>query len=252
MNNAQTFSTGSENYAKSRPAYPEALFSCLSALSENHESAWDCATGNGQAAISCAKYFSHVEATDISPEQIQHCILHPRIRYSVSSAESTPFDVDSFDLIVVAQALHWFDQQQFFRETKRVLKPNGILAIFGYGFVEIEPDIDKVIYENLLAPIDRFWAKGNRSLMSGYRDVSLPFYEIAVQQDFALKVAWNLQQLSDYLRTWSAVKLFIAELKHDPVTELALKLKPIWMAPEKIKTVNMPLVLRVCRKPSQK
>jgi ubiquinone/menaquinone biosynthesis C-methylase UbiE len=223
LNNAQSFSVGSDQYARYRPSYPENLFSFLNEVSAQHESMWDCATGNGQAAVSCARYFSRINATDISAEQIQHCIAHPKINYTVSSAESTLFDDNSFDLIMVAQALHWFDQQKFFQEAERVLKPNGILAIFGYAFFEIATDIDTVIYENLLVPIDRFWAKGNRLLMSGYKDVSMPFNEIIVPQNFTMGVTWTLQQLLEYLRTWSAVKLFAEELGYDPVAKLESK-----------------------------
>jgi ubiquinone/menaquinone biosynthesis C-methylase UbiE len=248
LNNAQSFSLGSEQYAKYRPSYPEELFSFLSDISEQHESAWDCATGNGQAAISCAKYFSHIEATDISAEQIQNCIVHPHITYSVGSAESTKFEDTSFDLIVVAQAFHWFDQERFFREVKRVLRPNGILAVFGYGFFEIDPAIDAVINENLLMPIDKFWAKGNRLLMSGYKDVTLPFEEIPVPTNFRIETKWTLQQLLAYLRTWSAVKLFMAEFGYDPVSELEPKVKPFWRESEML--VQMPIFLKAGRKPS--
>lgn len=248
MNNVQTFSAGSEQYARYRPSYPENLFSFLNEISAQHESVWDCATGNGQAAISCARYFSQVDATDISAEQIQHCIANSKINYTVSSAETTLFDDNSFDLIMVAQALHWFNQEKFFQEAGRVLKPNGILAIFGYGFFEISPDIDTVIYENLLVPIDRFWAKGNRLLMSGYKDVSMPFNEINIPQNFTIKVEWTLQQLLEYLRTWSAAKLFTEKLGYDPVTQLESKIKPLWKEPEKVRSVKMPLFLRASRK----
>src|SRR6185503_1839669 len=109
LNNIQTFSQSSAQYAKHRPQYPPELFAFLSELCQSHESAWDCATGNGQAAVSCAKYFSQVQATDISAEQIQNGQPHPRVGYSVSPAEQTPFENESFDLVVVATAVHWFD-----------------------------------------------------------------------------------------------------------------------------------------------
>lgn len=209
---------------------------------------WDCATGNGQAAVSCTRYFSQVDATDISAEQIKHCLSNAKINYTVSPAETTAFADNSFDLIMVAQALHWFNQEKFFQEAERVLKPNGILAIFGYAFFEIAPDIDTLIYENLLVPIDRFWAKGNRLLISGYKDVTMPFEEIIVPQNFAMQVEWTQQQLLEYLRTWSAVKRFTEELGVDPVARLESKIKPFWKDPEKAKPVKMPLFVRASRK----
>jgi len=250
LNNSQTFSIGSAQYAKHRPTYPDELFRFFSEISVSHESVWDCATGNGQAAAACAKYFSHIEATDISSEQIQHCIPHPKITYSISPAETTPFADHSFDCIMVAQAYHWFDQEKFSREADRILKPKGILAIFGYAFFEIDPEIDFHIKDSFLPLIDPFWAAGNRLLMSGYKDVTLPFNEIPDPKAFAITVGWNLPQLTEYLRTWSGVKRYVKELGGDPVADLETAIKPLWGKVDMVKSVKMPLYLRVSRKSS--
>jgi len=248
MDNVQTFSLDSEQYARHRPQYPEELFSYLNEITSGHDSAWDCATGNGQAAVSCARYFSHVIATDISAEQIRHRIAHPRINYIISTAEHTPFDNESVDLVVVATAVHWLDQPRFFQEVERVLRPEGILAIWGYGFLAIEPEIDRLLAAELFAPIDPFWASGNRQMFNHYRDVSLPFDEIYDPPVFAMQVEWNLEQLLAFLRTWSAVKRYAAELGHDPVERVEMKLKIVWNEPEKAKVVKMPIFFRASRK----
>ena len=250
MNNIQSFSLNSEQYAKHRPQYPDELFLYLSEICEHRDRVWDCATGNGQAAISCAEFFSQVEATDISVEQIQNCIAHPKINYIVSPAEHTPFKNQSFDLITVALAIHWFDQEKFFQEVERVLKPKGILAVWGYGRLEVEPEIDEVTTKSLLEPIDRFWASGNHQLRNRYRDLVLPFDAINIQKTFSMKVEWNLQQLLGYYRTWSAVKRYSAELGNDPVDQLEIKLKTIWNEPDKTKLVQWPLFLKASRKPA--
>lgn len=248
MNNIQTFSQDSGHYARHRPQYPDELFAYLSGLVESHESAWDCAAGNGQAAVSVAKYFLHVEATDISEEQIKNGIPHPGVRYSVSPAEKTSFNVESFDLVVVATAVHWFDLDKFYSEVDRVLRPGGVLAVWTYSYFQIEPDIDAMIRAELLEPIDRFWAEGNRQVLNGYRDLSLPFTPIENIPSFTTRVEWNLDQLTAYLRTWSAVKRYTAELGVDPVTGLESKLKTAWQQPEISKQVRMPLVVKAARK----
>jgi len=249
LNNIQTFSQNSDQYAKHRPQYPEELFAFLSEICIGHDSAWDCATGNGQAAVSCAQYFAHVEATDISAEQIQHGIVHPKVHYSVSPAEHTPFADQSFDLITVATAVHWFDPDQFSREVERVLKPGGVLAVWTYGLFEIEPEIDDIIAKELFEPIDRFWASGNRQVMNGYRDISLPLEKINNLPNLSIQVEWNLGQLSAYLQTWSAVKRYIVEVGTDPVEELEKKLKTIWNKPSYAKVARMPLFLKASRRP---
>ena len=248
MNNIQTFSQSSDQYARHRPQYPEELFSYLNEICSAHDSAWDCATGNGQAAVACAQYFTQVEATDRSAEQIQHGIAHSKVHYRVTPAEHTPFADSSFDLITVAAAIHWFDLKEFFREADRLIKPNGILAIWGYAHFEIEPTIDQIIVKEFLEPIDQFWASGNRLVMNGYRDLAIPFKEIHNTPPFKIQVEWTLTQLSAYLRTWSAVKRFISELGADPVEGLESKLEAVWGAPEIVRAVTMPLFFRASRK----
>ncbi len=250
MNNAQTFSQDSDQYAKNRPRYPDELFAYLSEISPAHDSAWDCATGNGQAAVSLANHFSRVEATDISAEQLQHHIAHPKVTYRICPAEHTPFADTSFDIVTVATAVHWFDQPKFFQEVDRVLKPKGILAIWSYGFFSISPEIDDLIARELFDPIDRFWAEGNRQMFRGYRDVVLPFEEVPDLPNFSMQLDWNWGQVSAFLRTWSAVKRYEAELGVNPVDRFEPKLSSVWEKPEKPKQAKMPLFLRACRKPA--
>jgi len=250
MNNAQTFSQSSGQYARSRPQYPAKLFAYLSELCATHDSAWDCATGNGQAAVSLASHFAHIEATDVSPEQIQHSIAHPRVRYSVSPAEHTVFANESFDLVTVATAVHWFDQEAFFTEVDRVLKPNGILAIWSYSFFTIEPVLDQVINDDFFVPIDPYWAEGNRQMFNGYKYVMLPFDEIQ-PPEISMQIDWTLEQLLGFFQTWSAVKRFIADHGTDPVAKIRSILTPLWGKESITKLVKMPLHIRVSRKTNQ-
>ncbi len=247
MDNVKTFGVQSSGYAHARPTYPEALPAFLSSLTPTHHHVWDCATGNGQFAVKCVGFFNKVYATDISPAQIRHANLHPNIVYCVSSAEKPPFHNKSFDLIVVAQAVHWFNLKQFYREVRRLLKNDGVLAVFGYAFPTISPDIDALLDEHLLKPVDRFWAEGNRLIMDAYRSLPFPLAEIDNLPSFSVDVEWNLTQFLAFLRTWSAVKRYIADIGEDPVGVLAHALNTVWDSPEKPRTVRMPLALKVGR-----
>ncbi|MFT3893994.1 MAG: class I SAM-dependent methyltransferase [Anaerolineales bacterium] len=249
MNNVQTFSQRSDQYAKNRPQYPDELFFYLSEISPTHSSAWDCATGNGQAAVSLAGYFAHVEATDFSAEQIGHAIPHPKVRYSLSPAEQTPFEKEAFDLVTVATAFHWFDQPKFFQEVDRVLKPMGVLTIWSYGFFSVNAEIDTFIDAELYKPIDPFWAEGNRQMFRGYSDVSFPFDAIQDLPTFSMKMDWDLGQLLAFLQTWSAVKRYTVERGINPVDEVEPRLRSLWGDAETIKAVKMPLILIARRKP---
>jgi SAM-dependent methyltransferase len=145
-------------YAKVRPHYPQKLFQYLASVCDEHKSAWDAVCGNGQAAVSFARYFKEVQASDISEQQIAHAIQNPKVTCSVQPVEATNFVQNKFDLVCVAQALHWFDLGLFWPEVKRVLKPGGIFAAWGYTWFSIENGIDEFIREKILRIIDSYWA----------------------------------------------------------------------------------------------
>jgi hypothetical protein len=84
------FSDTAELYARTRPAYPEALIAELAALAPSRRGAWDCGTGNGQAALGLARHFEHVEASDPSAEQIAQALPAARVRYSIATRAERP------------------------------------------------------------------------------------------------------------------------------------------------------------------
>ena len=139
------FSEVSDCYRMIRPQYPEALLARCAQLAPARTQAWDCATGNGQAAVGLVRFFERVQATDASTTQLDHAIAHERIVYSVASAESSGLPDASVDLVTVAQALHWLDRPRFYAEAQRVMKPDGIIAVFGYTWFYLSPELDALI-----------------------------------------------------------------------------------------------------------
>ncbi len=65
------FSKQSDLYVKHRPHYPSELYQYLASLTPAHELAWDCGTGNGQAAVALAGFYNEVIASDPSQQQVQ-------------------------------------------------------------------------------------------------------------------------------------------------------------------------------------
>ena len=79
MSNAELFKTVAREYANFRPGYPPELFAWLARVSPSRGAAWDCGCGSGQASLALAEHFTHVHATDVSPEQIAAAKPHPRV-----------------------------------------------------------------------------------------------------------------------------------------------------------------------------
>jgi len=243
--NKDNFSSGSDQYAKYRPAYPAEVFDYLNTLTIDKAAAWDCGTGNGQVARELAKSFEHVFATDLSRAQIDQAIHAANIHYSVQPAEKTEFKDGQFDLILVAQAIHWFDFEKFYAEVRRTGKPHALLCIMGYGLMSIDERIDPIIkhfYENRVGP---YWDEERRYIDEHYATIPFPFDEIQVP-DFINRQYWTLDHLTGYLGTWSAVKHFIRDNGYNPVSEVIQELERHWSRKEK-KEVNFPLLLRVGR-----
>jgi len=238
------FSNQSEQYAKFRPTYPDELYQLLLSLIKIKDSAWDCGTGNGQVAHELSKHFKEVYATDNSENQIKNAIQQPNIFYKVERAEQTSFSGKSFDLITVAQAIHWFEFDAFYKEVERTIKPNGILAVIGYSLPDIDEQTNGIIKKFYHHVVGTYWDAERKYVDEHYRTILFPFKEIESPQ-FYSSYEWTLDQMVGYLNTWSAVQHYIKAKKQNPVDLIYDDLKGVWK--QGTKTVRFPILLRIAR-----
>jgi SAM-dependent methyltransferase len=239
------FSRQAAEYAKFRPRYPKQLFRYLVTIAPSKLLAWDCATGNGQAAIALADRFDHVIATDASEKQIGNAEVHGRVEYRVAPAEDSRIESNTVDLITVAQALHWFDLQQFSAEASRVLKPEGVVAAWAYKLAHVTASIDAVVNHYYSDVVGAYWPP-ERVLVERFEELSFPFPEIAAPP-FEIVAEWNAEHLIGYLRTWSATHRFMAANQRDPLVDVEENLRAAWGDAEKLRRVVWPLTVRVGR-----
>jgi SAM-dependent methyltransferase len=237
------FSKHANQYAQFRPTYPPELFEFIYKHVRHLDTAWDCGTGNGQAARELSKNFSKVFATDVSTRQIEKAYQAENIVYSIANEKSS-LDDHSVDLITVAQAAHWFDMQLFSQEVGRVLKPDGIIAIWGYGLLTIKPEVDLLIHHFYEMVIGSYWDKERRHIDEHYANLYFPFNEIQ-SPSFSIVVSWTLEDLKGYLTTWSAVQRYMMEKGHNPVDALIDDINKHWNEERQI--INFPLFLRLGR-----
>ncbi|HEY6642343.1 class I SAM-dependent methyltransferase [Povalibacter sp.] len=243
------FSGHAALYAKYRPDYPPALYEFLATLTRRHDYALDCATGNGQAAIALARYFDCVIATDGSVPQLLNAQAHERVRYVANLAEQPAFRDGSIDLVVAAQAAHWFDHSRFYAGVRRVLRPDGALALWTYGLTRIDPKVDAIVRDFYDTTVGKYWPPERRYVEDAYRTLPFELNEVPVPS-LELRLEWDLGALMGYLSTWSAVQRYVRTLQLDPLPALRERLATVWRPGEQ-RVVIWPLHLRVGRPQAQ-
>jgi ubiquinone/menaquinone biosynthesis C-methylase UbiE len=238
------FSSHASTYAQFRPVYPAGLYDFVLRLVSETKLAWDCGCGNGQVAGVLADYFETVEATDISEKQIEFAVRKPNIHYRVAPAEKTNLADESVNLITIAQAIHWFDFEAFYREVHRVSKPGGILAVWCYSLLEINESIDQIIrnfYSDTLG--EEYWDAERHFVDEHYQTIPFPFEEIKAPE-FSIRVNWGLEHLIGYLNSWSAVQHYIRKNGENPVDLIEDVLKKAW-GEQEILSIKFPLFTRI-------
>ena len=238
------FSSQSAAYHKYRPDYPDALFDWLAGIAPGRGLALDVATGNGQAAVALARHFDAVIATEPSAAQLRSARPHPRVTYRLEPAEAISLAPGSADLVVVAQAAHWFDWPRFTAEAARVLRPGGVIAIWSYGNCEVTARIDRLVADFFRDVVGPYWPRERRHVEEDYRDLALPWPPLSTP-DFAMGTRWDAAAMLGYLDTWSAVRRCRARTGRDPLALVAAPLSAAWGAEPR--DVRWPLTLRAGR-----
>jgi SAM-dependent methyltransferase len=238
------FSSRAQLYARARPTYPHALFADLAALVPDPRLAWDCGTGNGQAAVLLAAHFDAVVATDPSAAQLTQVEPHPRVSYRMAAEDGSGIASRTVDLVTAAQAAHWFDSKRFYTEVRRVLRPGGVCAVWCYGLCRIEPEIDRRVSTFYSTTVGSHWPADRRYVDDGYRSLAFPLPELPFPAH-AMRHEWHLEEFGAYLRSWSAVARYQQAHDTDPVAPFLDALAAEWGTGAR--TVTFPLTGRVGR-----
>ena len=163
------------------------------------------------------------------------------MEYRVATAENSGLESSSVDLIMVAQALHWFDLETFYSEVRRVLKLRGVIAATAYKLATVSAEIDAVVNRYYAEIVGSYWP-AERCLVEKFEELPFPFAEIETPR-FEMVAEWSVEQLLGYLRTWSATQRFMAAEKRDPLAEVETELRRAWG--EQLRRVVWPLTVKV-------
>lgn len=225
------FANVANQYATFRPTYDPELLCALVKLTGHHTFpapivALDIAAGSGQATLHLAEYAQTVIASDLAHSQIASMPPHAHIHRYVARAEASALPDHSVDLITVAQAMHWFDIDAFHREVNRILKPNGIVAVWTYALLSATPAITNIIHR-LYQHTTPWWPADRAHVDNHYANLAFPYQHV----DFTpppMIMHYTRDQLLGYLRTWSGVQRFTKDQGHDPVTQFVDEFTNAW------------------------
>jgi SAM-dependent methyltransferase len=240
------FSSAAAAYARHRPAYPPRLAAVLAERARGREFALDCGCGSGQLSVHLAKHFERVVAVDSSPAQIEHAFPHPRLTYAVAPAERTGLPDRSTDLVVAAQAAHWFDLPAFWAEVDRVARPGALVALVGYGRLTIRGTVGEIVadfHDRILRP---YWPSRRWLVLGGYAETEFPYEKVAAPR-LVMTETWSLEQLLGYLGTWSAITRAEQATGHSPLASLSRRLTGLWGDAATTRVVRWPLLIRLGR-----
>ena len=240
------FSGVAETYANFRPGYPAELFEWLAGTAPARETAWDTATGNGQAAWGLVTHFDRVIASDVSFAQLRQAKQHSCIAYRLARAEDSGLPQRSVDLVVAAAAIHWFDLTRFYDEVRRVIRPGGVVAAWTYHVAHVSPPLDAILWPFYRDVVGMYFARGARHVDARYTGIELPGKTLR-PPPFLAWASWNAQQVLGFLKTWSGVQSYMSATQRDPVADLAAPIESALGGADVVRDITWPLYLRVAR-----
>ncbi|KXZ48701.1 hypothetical protein GPECTOR_26g604 [Gonium pectorale] len=224
-------------YAAHRPTYPKSMYDAIYAAAVpnrqppfNDLAVVDVATGSGQALGPMPADFGTCYALDVSEAQLGALALPPELRQRVTlrqgDAHATGLPDASVDLVTVGQALHWFRLDEFYRECRRVLRPNGVLAAWTYDFGRLSgcegaQQLYEQFHSGTLAP---YWASGRRLVDAEYVGIEPgpQHFEETRRVQLPLPTSLTLDQLEGQIRSWSGYHSYLKANpdKPDPLVGL--------------------------------
>lgn len=125
-------------YDECRPGYPAAAVEMIRTRAGRDAVVADIGSGTGKLAVLLAPTASSLWA--VEPNAYMRRVLTlrtekmPQVRVVAASAEKTHLPDHSVDAITVAEAYHWFDNNEARREFRRILKPDGYVFLLWNHF----------------------------------------------------------------------------------------------------------------------
>ena len=222
-----------------RPRYTKEVAECVLKFHKNQQTSTlspnemnlvlDVGCGSGQSSALFHLYSKKILGIDIDTKQIQQAKLqnkHENIVFMQGAAERLPVDDNSVDLITAGASAHWFDLPKFFEEAKRVLKQNGCLSLFCYGFPEISPlnmiesttqNPTQMLENAVLNTSSNEKNSRRQEIKHRYQNVfaAMPFDIKTRKDDILLSFDASFNDLTGFLRSTGHYKSYMDSISHE-------------------------------------
>ena len=245
-NKRNWFEQGGKDYATYRPQYPEEVTSYLSSIAPETKLAVDVGCGTGQLTQHLSTSFYQVVGIDPSSEQINNAFKANNINYQCSPAEKLELPDNCVDLITVAQAAHWFDLPEFYKEVSRVGKNGAVIALISYGVLRLEGELDKHFQDFYWNKIGRFWSSRRKMVDDGYKTLDFPFEELK-HPAININLNWNFSEFIGYISTWSAVRNANESNNTHLFSDFASQTETLWGEVDNTNQITWDVNMRVGR-----
>ena len=197
------FQRDGSRYAEYRPKYPSSLAGSLAKLCRSHNLAVDAGCGTGQLTHLVADHFEKILGIDVSQTQLDHAVKLDNTSYALQRAESIDLPDSSVDLILAAQAAHWFNLDGFYSEVIRLGNASSVVALICYGVPYIAHPLNTTFQRGYWQDVHEYWPQSRRHVEFGYADLYFPFEPIGM--DFhQCRQEMTVDGLINYIKTWSA------------------------------------------------
>lgn len=142
------FSRSAEAYERARPGYPDDAIEHLVSRLPAQARVLDLAAGTGK--LTRPLVAAGLEVLAVEPVAEMRAALPASVEAREGTAQAIPLAGSCVDAVTIGQAFHWFAEEAALRETHRVLRPRGVLALVWNRRIEDDP-VNRRISE-LLAP----------------------------------------------------------------------------------------------------
>ena len=204
MSQPPQFDRTTDDYRLHRPDFSPKLYARLRAagIGLPGQAVLDCGAGTGLFSNPLVQASSIVTAVDVGFSLLRHAAA-ARV---VARTEALPFESESFDVVTAAQCWHWFDRTLAPRETFRVLKPQGILAVIYQTYIPL-PGTTAEQTERLILQHQPRWRHANSTGINGQvlRDVQVAGFREIESFSFDVEINFSRDAWAGFIRTTSAV-----------------------------------------------